>query len=255
MRKLFCHVLGDGPPLVLLHGLFGSHDNLGLLGRMLAQHYRVLLPDLRNHGQSFRSPTMSYEAMATDLETLLDSEHLDQVSLAGHSMGGKVAMQFSLTRAGRVSKLVVLDISPKAYPPKHDAILRALLALELNQFQTRREMEEALAPEIPDLSVRRFLLKNVRRTEAGPFIWRLDLRAIAENYGEISAGLGTLGPWRGPALFLRGERSDYIQDSDYAQITQVFPQAQFATINGAQHWLHADAPQDVIDRITRFLGE
>jgi pimeloyl-ACP methyl ester carboxylesterase len=198
---------------------------------------------------------MSYDAMATDLETLLDSEHLDQVCLAGHSMGGKVAMQFALTRPQRVTKLVVLDISPKPYPPKHDTILRALLALDLSRFTARREMEEALASEIPDLSVRRFLLKNVRRTEAGAFIWRLDLRAIADNYREISAGLCATSPWQGPALFLRGDRSDYIHDSDYAQITELFPHAQFAIIKGAQHWLHADAPHDVVGRITHFLGE
>jgi pimeloyl-ACP methyl ester carboxylesterase len=253
--------LGQGagaPPLVMLHGLFGSTDNwLGVTPK-LAQHFRVFLVDLRNHGLSPHSDEMSFALMASDIAEFLDVRQVDRAHVLGHSLGGKVAMQFALTHAERVNRLIVVDIAPRAYAPEHVPIFKALLALDLKQYHSRAQIEEALAPAISDLTLRRFLLKNLRASSSPAYAWRIPLESIYASYSklcEASAIAGSQGHiFEGPTLFLRGGQSPYISDADVAQIRQLFPQAMIETITTARHWVHADAPDEFLGHILRFLA-
>lgn len=251
--RLHFKTSGQGQPLVILHGLFGSLDNwLGVTPR-LAEHFHVFVVDLRNHGQSPHSAEMNYPLMAEDVVKFFDARGLAQAAVLGHSMGGKVAMQFALSHPGRVGKLVVVDMAPRVYKPSHAAIFAALLALDLNSFQTRQQIEDVLGPAIPNLVVRRFLLKNLGRDEAGKFFWKINLRGIAENYPLLGEALAATTPFLKPALFLRGGKSNFITAADEPLIRQLFPQAEMQTIDAAAHWVHADKPEEFTDRVLKFL--
>jgi esterase len=251
--------LGQGPPIVMLHGLFGSLDNWLGVAAKLAGTFTLFLVDLRNHGLSPHSQEMNYSVMADDLLEFFDSQKLDRASLIGHSMGGKAAMQFALNFPERVEKLVVVDISPRASPRNHEEIFRALLALDLMQFQSRTQMEQALEPDIPDLVVRRFLLKNLKSvrstspSEPSHFEWRIPLDILFKNYSNICEAIPPHAPFPGPALFVRGGKSHYIAENGLPQIHELFPQARIETIAAADHWVHADAPEEFLRRVTNFL--
>jgi esterase len=256
--------LGRGRPLVMLHGLFGSLDNwLGVAPR-LAETFNLFLVDLRNHGASPHDAEMNYSLMAADVAEFFDRQKIERASVVGHSMGGKAAMQFALDFPGRVEKLVIVDISPRASPLDHENIFKALLALDLGQFQSRRQIEDILAPDIPDLVVRQFLLKNLRSvsstTAASPsrsshFEWRIPLDILSKNYPGICEAIPPRRPFPGPALFLRGGKSHYISENGLPEIHQLFPRAELETISGAGHWVHADAREEFLQRILRFLTE
>ncbi len=251
--QLHFQQLGHGEPLVLLHGLFGSGDNWFGVAPKLAVEFHVFAPDLRNHGHSPHHVEMDYPLMATDVEKLFAAQKIQSAHVIGHSMGGKVAMQFALDFPARVKKLVVVDMAPRAYAQSHDKIFAALLALELNLFQNRQQIEEALAPEIPSLNLRRFLLKNLGRDDHGKFVWKMNLRGVAENYvhlGKVLRGGKTFG---NPALFIRGGKSDYINAADAAEILILFPAAEIQTIATANHWVHADAPEEFVRLVLEFL--
>lgn len=251
--QLHFQQLGHGPPLVLLHGLFGSADNWLGVAPKLAERFHVLIPDLRNHGHSPHHPEMDYPLMAADVERFFVARNIARASVIGHSLGGKVAMQFALDFPARVQKLVVVDMAPRAYAPAHETILAALLALDLARFQSRPHIEAALAPEIPSLTLRRFLLKNLGRDDAGRFVWKLNVRGVAENYSRLGAALSPPGPFAQPALFLRGGQSDYLTAADEVEIRRRFPAAQIKTIPAANHWVHADAPQEFLRLVLDFI--
>lgn len=268
--------LGHGEPLVLLHGLFGQSDNWFGIAPKLAEKFHVLMPDLRNHGHSPHHPEMNYPLMAADVEKFFAAQKLENACVIGHSMGGKVAMQFALDFPARVKKLVVVDMAPRAYKRTHDHIFAALLALDLALFQTRQQIEDALAPEIPSLNLRRFLLKNLGRDDRGQFVWKMNLRGVAENYSRLGEVVERRSPTRrvddadgnapgrkpairedsgfnGPALFIRGGKSDYINAADEVEIHRLFPAAKIETIGSANHWVHADAPEEFVCRALNFL--
>jgi len=245
--------LGQGEPLVLLHGLFGSADNWFGVAPKLAEKFHVFILDLRNHGQSPHHEKMDYPLMAADVEGFFAAHQLEKASVIGHSMGGKVAMQFALDFPARVKKLVVVDMAPRAYKRVHDHIFEALLALDLERFQTRGEMEEALAPATPSLNLRRFLLKNLGRDPHGKFFWKMNVRGVAENYTRLGEVLGAGHSYPGPALFIRGGKSDYITDADETQIRQRFPAAKIELIAKANHWVHAEAPEEFVRLVVDFL--
>jgi len=253
--KLHSKVLGSGRPVLILHGLFGSLDNWHSIGARLAESFRVYGVDLRNHGRSPHSPEMNYPLMAEDLRELISAGNLEKVSLIGHSMGGKVAMQFALSFQEQVEKLVVVDIAPRAYPPSHETIFKALLSLNLAQFKTRQQIQEALAADIPDVAVRQFLLKNLSRQAGGGFFWQNNLSAIHENYSHLIAGVEPGKTCDRPALFLRGEKSDYIRAEDEPLIRQLFPRAEVRTLVGADHWVHADVPETFLRNVQEFLRD
>ena len=247
---------GEGPPVALLHGLYGQAVNFGTVQRRLAAGgRRVLALDLRNHGQSPRAPAMSYPDMAVDvLETLRAADALP-CALIGHSMGGKVAMCAALAAPAAVVRLLVADIAPVAYGHEagHADYLRAMAALPLSPGMTRAEAEAALAPAIPDPRIRGFLLLNFV-PGATPF-WRIDLPAIARSLPQIVGWPDAAeGHYDGPALFLSGARSDYVRPAHRPAIMALFPRARFAVLKEAGHWLHADDPNGFIAAAEVFLA-
>lgn len=244
---------GRGKPLILLHGLFGSSDNWLGVAPKLAEKFQALALDLRNHGQSPHSDEMNYALMAGDVAEFLDARNLESANVLGHSLGGKVAMQFALQFPARVEKLIVVDMAPRVYAPEHDEIFEALLALDLQKFSARTEMEIALAEKIPSLNLRRFLLKNLGRNAGGKFFWKMNLRGLFENYPKLGEAISSAKPFEKPALFLRAGKSDYVRESDFARIHELFPRAEIQTIAGANHWLHADAPEEFTGHVLKFL--
>jgi pimeloyl-ACP methyl ester carboxylesterase len=251
--QLHFQQLGHGEPLVLLHGLFGSGDNWFGVAPKLAEKFHVFAPDLRNHGHSPHHAEMDYPLMAADVEKFFAAQKIENAHVIGHSMGGKVAMQFALDFPVRVKKLVVVDMAPRAYRRAHDHIFEALLALDLSSFQTRQQIEAALALEIPSLNLRRFLLKNLGRDEHGKYFWKMNLRGVAENYSRLGEVLSPQNHFEKPALFIRGGKSDYINAADEVEIRRRFPAAQIQTIATANHWVHADAPDEFVRLVLEFL--
>lgn len=247
-----CH--GDGVPLIILHGLLGSLDNWQTISRKLGERYRVCALDLRNHGRSPHSDVFDYRAMGDDVLEFMASQGMQSAHLLGHSMGGKAAMHFALWHPERVEKLIVVDIAPRGYAPSHVPIFEALLSLDLAAFRERGEIDAALAPRIPQMAVRQFLLKNVGRDEQGAFRWKPNLQALYQNYDGIRAAIETSGHFQGPALFIRGGKSNYVNDEDREMIGQLFPKATVATIPETGHWVQAEAPGKFTEMVAEFLG-
>lgn len=254
--ELFFREYGDGEPLTILHGLFGAGGNWHTLSRReFGSVRRVVVPDLRNHGESPHDARMDYPSMAEDVIELWDRMGLDSSDLVGHSMGGKVAMQVALAYPERVRRLVVVDIAPKAYPRGHDVILEALKEARPEERTSREEVDGELAKSIEDISVRQFLLKNLRRTGDDGLAWQLNLDAIASSYDLIRGGLDAFSTFEGPTLFIRGGRSPYVREDDLELIRAYFPQAQLATIPQAGHWVHAEAPEEFAREVLAFLAD
>ncbi|HZL77438.1 MAG TPA: alpha/beta fold hydrolase [Candidatus Limnocylindrales bacterium] len=244
---------GQGRALILLHGLFGSADNWHHIALRLAEDFHVFAVDQRNHGQSPHSDEINYPLMAADVNKFMTSCGIESAIVIGHSMGGKTAMQLALQFPGKVEKLIVADMSPRAYAPAHEKILAAQLALDLESFSTRQEIEEALAPEIPNLVLRRFLLKNLGRNSAGEFFWKINLRGLAENSVRLREMISSPAPFTKPALFIRGGKSDYLRAADELEIRELFPQVKIQTIAEASHWVHADQPEEFVRLVLNFL--
>lgn len=245
--------LGEGSPIIILHGLFGSSDNWLSIGRVLAEHHTVYLPDLRNHGDSFHSDTFTYEAMAEDLKQFIDHHQIERPIVIGHSMGGKVAMKFAVSHPDQLEKLVVVDISPRAYPPHHQKILEGLKSINLTEIGSRNEADKALSEYVPELGVRQFLLKNLTRGQDKQFKWKLNLFVINEQIENVGEGLEDQLAMSKPTLFIRGEKSNYIKNEDNIVIVTFFPNSEVKTIEGAGHWLHAEQPEAFIDMVQDFI--
>ena len=251
--KTFGHA--EQPPLVILHGLFGSMDNWAGQSKALAEHFQVWTLDLRNHGRSGWDKRVDYPSMSADLLQFLDQHGLDQVLLMGHSMGGKVAMQFALDHPERLSKLIVVDIAPVQYPAHHTQVFAGLNSIDLTQLQSRRDADTLLQAHIDDISVRNFLLKNLYR-EGDGFAWRMNLVALEQGYDGIAAAITPpqQSPgFSGPTLFIKGEQSDYIQPQYRDAIAALFPQAEARIMSGVGHWPHAEKPKAFNALIKRFL--
>ncbi len=242
-----------GPPVVLLHGLFGQARNFGQIQRALAQRWRVIALDQRNHGASPHAPDMRYGTLAADLLDTLAALDALPAALIGHSMGGKVAMRAALLRPEAVERLLVADIAPVVYQPHNQPIVAAMLAIPLHDGLTRAEADAALADAVPDAAVRAFLLQSLRL--GTPPVWRIGL-------DEIAAALADLEGWDGPdhatyagrTLFVAGETSTYISRQDRPVIRTLFPPARFVTVKHAGHWLHADNPAGFLAVVEAFLS-
>lgn len=250
--ELFTRTQGAGPPLVLLHGLFGSNENLGSIARALAGDFTIHAMDLRNHGRSPHGPEMEYAVLAHDVLESLDEQGVDRTSVLGHSLGGKTAMELALSRPSRIERLIVIDIAPIAYDRRHDRELEALHSLDLERIHSRQDADRALAAAIPDPAIRQFLLKNLARADDG-FDWRIPLDTIYSEYADIAAAPPSPGPYKGPTLFIRGGESDYISDESEPAIRQRFPNARIETIPSAAHWVHVDAPEAFLELVRSFL--
>ena len=244
------------PPLLILHGVFGSADNWLTLGRRLAENYSVFLLNQRNHGESPHSDTFAYPALAADLHEFIEEHALEAPLLVGHSMGGKTVMHFAKTYPAVAKALVVVDIAPRAYRPHHQAVVAGLEALDraLPTLKTRREADTLLAEHLPELGVRQFLLKNLYRTAENRFAWRLNLPGVRDNLANVGAEITFPEPITTPTLFLRGERSDYINGHDEADIQRYFADSRVQTIPQAGHWVHAEQPEAFLQALTAFLS-
>lgn len=246
--------LGEGAPLIILHGLFGTLDNWQSIGKKLAEQFSVYLIDQRNHGRSPHVPVHDYPALAEDVCTFMAEQGLPSANLLGHSMGGKVAMEFSLQYPEMTDKLIVVDIAPKQYTGGHEHIFQALMALDLSAIDERGEAEAALGRFIEEKGTLQFLLKNLSRNKDGHFEWKMNLPVLYRYYQEIMGPPVARGYFPGDTLFVRGGRSDYILDSDWPHMHACFPNAKLLTIPGAGHWVHADAPEALFVAVEAFLN-
>jgi esterase len=244
--------LGSGPAILVLHGVFGSSDNWQSVGKELSDDFTVYLIDLRNHGNSPHGDVMNYDVMAEDLRDLAVAEDVQKFHLMGHSMGGKVAMNFASRFPNFLDKLVVVDIGPKYYAPHHQQIFRGFNAINLKTLNSRNEAEEVMSNEIPDFGVRQFILKNLKRTDEG-FTWKINLPVIEKNIERVGEAIGIDKPVQVPTLFIRGSKSNYIQEEDMKSINEMFPSAKLTTVEGAGHWVHAEKPKELLSVLFDFL--
>ncbi len=252
MTDLFFAEQGQGPPVFLLHGLFGSGTNWRGIAKELAAQHRVITVDLRNHGRSPHVAGMTYPGMADDLDDLMAKLQLDEAAVIGHSMGGKVAMTLSLTKPDRIRRLVVIDIAPVAYAHDHQHLIEAMQNLDLQAVASRADADRRLADRIPDTAIRQFLLQNLI-SERGAYRWRLNLEALRHHRDDIMGFPAVeLQPYTGPCAFIAGARSDYIQPAHREAITRWFPAAQQVSIPDAGHWVHADQPGALVGAINDF---
>jgi esterase len=240
---LASQILGDGPPLLVMHGLFGSQRNWGGIMRALARGNQVHGLDLRNHGDSPWRASMSYDEMAADVARYIDSRNLGAAAILGHSMGGKTAMRLALKRPELVERLIVVDIAPVPYHNEHySGYVEAMLALDLNSLARRADADAALKPAIEDDSLRAFLLQNLV-SEAGSFRWRINLKDIGANMAALIGFPPGGAPYDGPTWFMAGERSNYIRPKDRDAVLGLFPKARLLEIPDAGHWPHAEHPE------------
>jgi esterase len=251
--KLNFKTFGEGKPLLVLHGLFGSLDNWQTIGKKLAENHTVYLVDLRNHGKSPHSDTFSYEEMAADIAELIKDERLIKVSIIGHSMGGKTAMTFAVEFPHLLDKLIIVDIAPKKYKPHHDEIINALYSLDLKTISSRREADEIMSNSISNDGTRLFLLKNLNREKKGGYSWKMNLDMLTNNIDSVIDLTDIPFPISLPTLFVRGGNSGYILDSDFERIETLFPNSEIETIENAGHWVHAEKPLELLELITEFI--
>lgn len=253
MLELNYKSFGQGDPVIILHGLFGTLDNWQTIARQLAETYTVFLLDQRNHGKSPHAPEFDYPTMAEDLRHFMESHWIHEAHIIGHSMGGKTAMQFALEHPDMVDKLVVVDMAPRVYPGGHETIFNALFDLNLSKIESRREADEQLAKNIPDFGVRQFLLKNLTRQKNGQYAFKMNLPVIYDNYQNILNNIDANDVYPKTALFIRGEQSDYIMDAYFPAIKAYFPEATVQTVTGAGHWVHVEAPKALLEMVEGFL--
>lgn len=251
--KLHYRTLGEGQPIVILHGIFGTSDNWQTFGKQLASDYQVFLIDQRNHGLSPHSDTFDYPAMAEDLHEFILQHELENPIILGHSMGGKAAMFYAVAYPSELDKLVVIDIAPRSYPVHHQYILDAMMGVDLGSATSRKEVEDQLKPHLSDFGVRQFLMKNLKREDDNSFSWKLNLSAIQNNIENVGVTVPANDPVNTPTLFVRGAKSDYIRPEDEALINAVFPQATVTTIENAGHWIHAEQPDALYESLLKFL--
>lgn len=254
MPTLHYKEAGQGQPLLILHGLFGSLDNWGAQVKALAAHFRVFAIDLRNHGRSPWSDEMDYASLCEDLVQFLDQHQLESAMVLGHSMGGKAAMQLALSHPQRVRRLLVVDIAPVRYPPGHTQVFEGLCSVDLAQLGSRQEAENQLSAHVTDLGVRQFLLKNLYR-DGDHFAWRMNLKVLQREYDRLADAPSGKTPYPGPTLFIKGGNSDYMQEQHRAAIARWFPAATARVIEGVGHWPHAEKPELFTRLALRFLQQ
>ena len=243
-------------PVVLIHGLFGASANWHGIAQRLAQERRVLVPDLRNHGDSPWTGQMDYPSMAGDLADLLADRSIERAHLVGHSMGGKAAMWLALGEPGGVGSLVVADIAPVRYESRHASLIDALAALPLAEIADRRDADRRLARSIPTAAVRGYLLQNLVHSEGGGWRWRVNLPVLAGSMDTILGFPDDAGrQFPGPALFVYGSRSDYVTGEGLPRIRELFPLARLRSIPNAGHWVYADQPESFTAAVAGFLRD
>ncbi len=253
MNILHSRIIGEGQPLLILHGYFGMGDNWKSLANKYAENFEVHLIDQRNHGRSFHTDDFDIELMVDDLHNYIKHYQLKKVNLMGHSMGGKTVMFFAVEYPDFVDKLIVVDISPRMYPPHHHEILDALNSVDFSIQTTRKLVDEKLAERISEIGIRQFLLKNVYWKEKGQLGYRFNLESLTENSDEVGVALPSFTNFNGNTLFLKGGNSGYISKDDASLINAHFPKATIYTIAKTGHWLHAENPLEFYTVTAEFL--
>ena len=254
--KLFYRTFGEGPTVIILHGLFGISDNWVTFGKNLAeQGYKVYIPDQRNHGQSPHSSVFNYLAMTDDLSEFIEDHEIENPVIIGHSMGGKVTARFALENPELLKKVIIVDISLRAYPSRnsHAKIIDGMRRINFDMAKSRKEVDMLLTERIPDFRIRQFILKNLYWKEKNKLAWRINFEAICKNLNELFDGIDTIDRFNKPALFIKGGLSDYILPDDYPTIKYNFPNAEIVTIKNTSHWLHAEAPEKFAELVFDFL--
>lgn len=252
--KLHYKILGEGEPLIIMHGLFGMLDNWQTLGKKWAENYQVILVDLRNHGHSPWDEEHTYQLMMNDLEELADDLFLEDINIIGHSMGGKLAMKFAQNFPALMNKLIVADIGPKKYPVHHHQILQGLNNVPIDTVKSRQEAKSYLSQYISEESTKQFFLKNLYWKEKGKLAWRFNLKGLTQNIQFVGEDL-LHSSFDHSTLFIRGGNSNYILDEDWTAIKNSFPEAELATIPNAGHWLHAENPTLFFFLVNTFLNK
>ncbi len=254
MSVLHSKIVGSGFPFLILHGFLGSGDNWKTLGAQYAETgFEVHLIDQRNHGRSFHSDAFNYDLLAQDLKAYMEHHGLAGAIVMGHSMGGKTAMQFACSHPERTKKLIVADIAPKYYPAHHHQILEGLESLDFDQIGSRGEADTLLSKKIKDFGTRQFLLKSLYWVDKTRMGFRFNLPVLAQKMEEIGENIGANTIYRGPSLFIRGNRSEYVTLQDMVEINRHFPSAILETVDGAGHWLHAENPEQFFDKTLAFI--
>ena len=246
-------IIGEGEPVIILHGLFGMLDNWQRFAKEIKEHFQVILVDQRNHGKSFRSESFTYGLLADDVIALMDHLNIDQARIIGHSMGGKTAMHLAEAYPNRLQSFVIVDIAPKTYEGGHQAIFESVLSVDVNAAISRKEIDAHLSQTIKEEMVRLFLMKNLKRRKEGGFDWKANFPVLHRVYQDIMDD-SLSGSTDVPGLFIKGSNSGYIVESDKPAIRGYFPNANFHTIEGAGHWVHADKPTELLDVVLRFFS-
>lgn len=267
--KMSFRKYGEGPPLIICHGLYGSSDNWVGIGKELAKSHEVFLPDWRNHGKSPHTDEHNYELLKNDLLEFLDQHGLKKVFLLGHSMGGKACMFFALAYPERVQSLIVVDISPRSYisldqPAPHAVdhlnIINALVNVDLKKIESRMDLDMILANSIKSPRIRQFMLKNIKRKDKNSYEWKVNLKSLQNNLTQILDGIDAAAVNNGmgisgfPVLFIKGADSDYISDPDYPIIKSIFPVADIVSIPNSGHWVHAEQTELFLKNVNYFLN-
>ena len=254
--NLAFEAIGDGPPVVILHGMFGAGRNWAPIARALGDTYRLYLPDARNHGASPWTETMSYPDMAGDVLALIDRERLQRPIVIGHSMGGKTAMTLALEHPDAIGGIAVIDIAPEAYADQFTPYVSAMRGLNVAAATSRKEIRQALATRLDAGAPVDFLMQNLQRHDER-FDWRINLMATAVCMHDLCGFPETLRHqnYAGAALFVSAEHSDYVRTESRAGIVRRFPRAQLLQIPEAGHWVHADEPEALLNALRVWLGE
>ena len=251
--KLFYRTLGEGPPLLILHGLFGSSDNWQTHARVFAETHSVYLIDQRNHGHSPHADQINYDLMAGDLFELVAELGLRDVRFIGHSMGGKTIMRFAQQYGFLIDRMIVADMGVKAYPSHHEQVFQGLFAVDVQHCSSRKEAEERLSAFVSDQGTLQFLLKNLYWKEPGKLDWRFNLETLFEQRDRLMAALPA-ERIDSPVLFLTGGKSHYVIEEDHASIRNLIPHIRFTTMPNAGHWLHAEEPKAFIQHCLDYFN-
>ncbi len=246
-------VLGQGQPLIILHGFLGSLDNWQGIAKELSDEYQVYIIDLRNHGKSEHHSKHSYAEMSEDLQQFFQEHKISKAHVLGHSMGGKIAMFFACENEKLVDKLVVVDIGPKYYPQHHQSVLNALNAVDLEKVSSRQEVEKQLMDQLNDMGVVQWLMKNLKRESGESFTWKFNLKDLTKEIENIGEALPEKAEFSNSALFLRGGNSNYVLEEDIDLMLEKFPLMKMETMKGAGHWVHAEQPQEFVNVVRKFL--
>jgi esterase len=248
--------IGDknAPALIVIHGLFGSLDNLGLIARKLSDSYCIYSLDLPNHGRSTHTDSTSLPVLAESVVAWMRENNLDSAHILGHSLGGKVGMEIALRYPEKVNQLIVADIAPVAYTARHNDVFEAFRAVELEVIASRIDADKMMQPHVGELSTRSFLLKNLEKNSEGAWCWRANIDGLIGAYEQlIAANTQAEAPFTGEVLFIKGELSPYILPEHKGEIVNLFPNASVKIISGTHHWLHAEKPDIFVGIAKRFL--